>query len=423
MIKPARLKRLAFFLALATAFISADLATGTPGQDAVAQTVVGEPTATCPAVGTWIEPETGEAMATDRLLASLSGVEVILLGESHANAEHHRWQLHTLAGLNAHRSDLVIGFEMFPRSVQLALNAWSSGETSQAEFLSGSRWHQVWGYDPELYLPLFHFARQNRLPMVALNVERQMVARVGKEGWDALEADEREGLSDPAPASEAYRRALAGVYATKQKRGLNEPSGDQESAAGDLSEVLSDPKFERFVEAQLTWDRAMAEALFKASRANPNALIVGVMGRGHLEHGHGVPHQLKALGEESVAVLLPVEVDEACDTIDTGLADALFVLAAEGQASEEPVKPRLGVMIEETQAGVRVLDVIDGSVAEATGLLPGDIILRAASFPISKISELIEIIQRQAPGTLLPLELQRDGKTLSLVAEFPSEFE
>jgi uncharacterized iron-regulated protein len=423
MIEPAPLKRLASSLALAAAFIGAGMATGTPVRDAVAQTAVDEPTAACPAVGTWIEPDTGEAMTTDRLLASLSGVRVILLGESHANAEHHRWQLHSLAGLNAHRSELVIGFEMFPRSVQPALDAWSSGKTSQEEFLSDARWHHVWGYDAELYLPLFDFARQNRLPMVALNVEREMVARVGKEGWGALEADEREGLSNPAPASEDYRRTLAEVYATKQKRGLKEPSGDEERAAGDISQILSDPKFERFVEAQLTWDRAMAEALFEASRANPNALVVGVMGRGHLEHGHGVPHQLKDLGEESIAVLLPVEVDEACDTFDRGLADALFVLASETQASEEPVKPRLGVMIEETHAGVRVLDVIDGSVAEATGLLPGDIIVSAASIPVSEIAALIEIIQRQAPGTLLPLEIQRDGKSLNLVAEFPPDFE
>jgi uncharacterized iron-regulated protein len=423
MFKPARLKRLAFLLALATSLTSADLLTGTPRHDAVADTGGQESTAACRAVGAWIEPETGEAFTTDRLLASLSGTRIILLGENHANAEHHRWQLHTLAGLNAHHSDLVIGFEMFPRSVQPALDAWSSGKTSQEEFLSDSRWHQVWGYNAELYLPIFHFARQNRLPMVALNVERQMVARVGKEGWSALEADEREGLSDPAPASEAYRQTLVKVYSTKQKQGLKEPSGSQESAPGNLSEILSDPKFERFVEAQLTCDRAMAEALFEASRANPNAVVVGVMGRGHIEQGHGVPHQLKDLGEESVAVLLPVSVDEICDTLDDDLADALFVLATEAQASEEQIKPRLGVMIEETQAGVRVLDVIEGSVAEATGLLPGDIILKAASFPVSEVAELIEIIQRQAPGTLLPLDIQRDGETLSLVAEFPTEFE
>ena len=68
-------------------------------------------------------PKTGEAVATDRILPSLAGKKFVLLGESHANAEHHRWQLHTLAGLNAHHSELVVGFEMFPRRVQPAHKA------------------------------------------------------------------------------------------------------------------------------------------------------------------------------------------------------------------------------------------------------------------------------------------------------------
>ena len=46
-----------------------------------------------------------------------------------------------------------------------------------------------------------------------------------------------------------------------------------------------------------------------------------------------------------------------------------------------------------------------------------------AGAPASEIAELIEIIQRQAPGTLLPHEIRRDSETLNLIAEFPSEFE
>jgi len=57
----------------------------------------------------------------------------------------------------------------------------------------------VWGYDAALYMPLFQFARLNRIPMIALNVERKLVSRVGQQGWEGVPAAEREGLSDPAP--------------------------------------------------------------------------------------------------------------------------------------------------------------------------------------------------------------------------------
>ena len=38
-------------------------------------------------------------------------------------------------------------------------------------------------------------------------------------------------------------------------------------------------------------------------------------------------------------------------------------------------------------------------------------------------ASLVEVIQRQSPGTWLPLEILRDGETLELVARFPQSFE
>lgn len=386
----------------------------------------------CRAAGTWLDPETGAVLPADGLMRSLSGRKVVLLGESHTVAEHHRWQLHTLAGLHAHEPSLVVGFEMFPRRVQPALDAWSKGALSEGEFLKASKWAEVWGYGSDMYLPLFHFVRQHRLPMVALNVDRRLVSRVGDEGWSAIPRDEREGLSDPAPASEAYRRRLAIVYLAKQQR----RSGEDSSAGGadrphardlgempDLAEVMASDGFSRFVEAQLTWDRAMAEAIVDARRKYPDALVVGIMGRGHIDDGYGVPHQLADLGERDVAVLLPVESGQACEGLEPGVADAAFLVSPGDGADAKPAKPRLGIVIESTDGGIRVLKVIDGSVADATGLATGDIILSAASFPVARVSELIEIIQRQAPGTWLPLEVERDGETRQFVAKFPTSFE
>jgi uncharacterized iron-regulated protein len=385
----------------------------------------------CQAVGTWLDPETGKVLAAATLMPLLSERKIVLLGERHDAAEHHRWQLHMLAGLHAYEPRLVVGFEMYPRSVQPALDAWSKGELSERDFLAASRWPEVWGYGSDMYLPLFHFVRQHRLPMVALNVDRSLVSRVGDEGWSAVPRDEREGLSDPAPASEAYRRRLAEVYLAKrqhrsgespQGEGADRPHARNLGEAPDLSEVLDSDGFARFVEAQLTWDRAMAEAIVDARRGNPDALVVGILGRGHIEYGHGVPHQLADLGESDVAVLLPVETGTACQALEAGVADAAFLVTPDDSVDVKPAKPRLGIVIESADGGIRVLKVVEGSVAEATGLAPGDIIVSAATFPVARVSELIEIVQRQAPGTWLPLEVRRDGETRRFVAKFPSSF-
>ncbi|MBW2493715.1 MAG: hypothetical protein JRE43_03100, partial [Deltaproteobacteria bacterium] len=53
----------------------------------------------------------------------------------------------------------------------------------------------------------------------------------------------------------------------------------------------------------------------------------------------------------------------------------------------------------------------------------GDIVIEAAGFPIAELSELIEIVQRQAPGTWLPLTVRREGEEIDFVAKFPTVFE
>ncbi|HEY0524042.1 MAG TPA: ChaN family lipoprotein, partial [Stellaceae bacterium] len=144
----------------------------------------------CVPVGGWVAPEGRQALPDP--IGGFAARSVVLLGETHTDAEHHRWQLQTVAALHGRRPDMVLGFEMFPRRVQPTLDRWVRGELSERAFLDEVRWSEVWGYDPALYMPLFHFARMHRMPMVALNVDRALVRRVSAEGWDAVPAGERE---------------------------------------------------------------------------------------------------------------------------------------------------------------------------------------------------------------------------------------
>jgi hypothetical protein len=93
-----------------------------------------------------------------------------------------------------------------------------------------------------------------------------------------------------------------------------------------LSQAMKEPEFKRFVEAQLTWDRAMAEALVQAKQNFGNAVVVGILSIGHVAGGHGVPRQLWALDGFEASSLIPATVDTACALIGTGYADAIFTL-------------------------------------------------------------------------------------------------
>jgi uncharacterized iron-regulated protein len=261
--------------------------------------------------GTWLDAGTGKNISHHTLMAEMAPKRVVLLGETHDRFDIHRWQLHVCAGLLAQRSDIAVGFEMFPRRCQRALDRWVAGELSVAQFLEESEWKTVWRFDPELYLPLFHFCRQFRVPMLALNCERSLVTRVGKEGWDAIPEEERDGLTPAVPASLAHRQYLFDITGGGRS--------DRPIAGA------ADPGFDRFVRAQQTWDRAFACNIAKALRAGVAGQIIGIIGRGHMEYGHGTPFQLAQLGIDDTAILLPS--DEAVVGPDRRtIGDALFRL-------------------------------------------------------------------------------------------------
>jgi uncharacterized iron-regulated protein len=380
----------------------------------------------CATHGNWVDVKTGQTLDRGELFRDLAAKpSVALLGESHTDADDHRWQLHTLAALHGRGGTIVIGFEAFPRRLQAVLDDWVDGKLTEEAFLKASEWRQVWGYDASLYMPLFEFARLNRIPMIALNVERRLVSRVGQQGWDNVPAAEREGLSDPAPADPAYQRDLARLWLFKKTlppgadpfaaaAAANPPEPDEAA----LAEAVKQPEFQRFVAAQLTWDRAMAEALAAARRSFPDATVVAILGSGHVEGGHGVPHQLQALGVAGLKTFIPVSVDAACTIIGTAYADAVFTLPREDDAPA-PDRPRLGVLLTDGDGAPRVSRVVNDSVADTAGLKAGDHVMRAAGLAVRTPDELVEVIARQAPGTWLPMSIRRDGLDIDVVAKFP----
>ncbi|MFO1206817.1 MAG: ChaN family lipoprotein [Burkholderiales bacterium] len=374
----------------------------------IATTVANEPivssSSACLTAGRWYTPagEQTVAIAQPTLLDELARKRVVLLGERHDDADHHRWQLQVIAGLHAQRPDLVIGMEMLPRRAQPALDEWATGRLTEGEFLARTEWTRVWGFDPGLYLPILHFARINRIPVVALNVERAVVSEIASKGLGSVPVDRRESVGMPAAAGKAYRERLRQVF--------------QEHGAGERAAS----EFDHFVEAQLFWDRAFAEALAAAARRPGHPLVIAITGSGHLANGDGVPRQLGDLGIDETGVLLPVEADTACRELPTGLAQAVFALQPPS-IPKAGAKPLLGVRLEPGADGVLIAAVSAGSVADKAGLKAGDILREIAGKPVRDSRDVTAAVARQPPGTWLPVTVARNGGRIDLVAKFPPE--
>lgn len=383
-------------------------------------TAPAQPVATsdaCVPVGTWRTPsETGpRATTTDALVARALAAGSVLLGESHDSSEHHRWQLQTLMALHTRHPELVIALEMFPRRVQSALDRWVAGDLDEQAFLRESEWREVWGFDPALYLPIFHFARMNRIPLVGVNVNRSLTRAVGETGLAAVPVAEREGVGNPAPALPAYEDMLFDSWRQHLPTDAAHGSADRADR--------NKPGFRRFLESQLVWDRAIAEGMAAAAAQHPGAVVVGLMGSGHVIHGWGVSHQLQELGRPAPLTLLPFDRDADCADLAGeprgAIADAVFGVAPPPR-SAAPERPRLGVTLEPAESGVGIAEVAGGSIAEQTGLKKGDVILVIAGRTPKQAADVAAAVMRQAPGTWLPIEVQRGEQRLEFVARFPA---
>ncbi len=257
----------------------------------------------------WAEPGGAVAPSHPHLMARLAKAEVVLLGEQHNRADHHRWQLHVAAGLAAHRS-VVLGFEMFPARLDPVLQLWVAGRLTEEEFLERAEWGKVWGFPAELYLPIFRFCREMRIAMTGLNCRRDLVREVGAGGWESVPEEAREGLTPARASPAAYRRFIFDLTGG--------------GAPGRKVASPEDPAFDRFVRAQEVWDRAFATRLRNAAIRPGNPLVIGIIGMGHLQWGGGVPWQLADLGVHDVRVLIPQ--DEGQPVPPAGASDAVFAL-------------------------------------------------------------------------------------------------
>ncbi len=267
----------------------------------------------------------GEEVDEAALLDRIAGSDTVLLGERHDQLSHHHWQLETLRALHQRRGEIVLALEMFPRRVQPALDAWVGGELDEAAFLEQSEWHEVWRFDPALYMDIFRYARDHGIPMRAVNVDAGFTRSVGRSGYDATPHAQREGVTRPAEPVPAYTSWLENIYSMHMPR--SHRSGNHASQAG----------LRNFIEAQLVWDRSMAQGIAQALADHPDALVVALVGSGHLLHGYGVPHQLDDLGIHAHTTLLPWDQHQDCRQLVAGLADAVYNVAPAQPRNGEPV--------------------------------------------------------------------------------------
>lgn len=323
----------------------------------------------------------------EQLLPKLASKRVIFVGETHDRYEDHLNQLAIIESLHNAEKDFAIGMEFFQQPFQPHLDAYVAGEISEKELLRRSEYFERWRFDYRLYQPILRYAREHRIPLIALNLEREITRKVGDGGVESLTDEERARIpAEMDQGDDAYRERVKAVF--------------------EHHPMAKDGNFEHFLQVQLLWDEGMADRAARFLSEHPEKSMVILAGSGHLEYGQGIPKRLlRRVPAESAIVLSGIHRG-----LDPKMADYLLyprpvTLSAQGM---------LGVMLdlESDGEGIAVQGFADPSGAKDAGIEEGDRIVKVGEDPIASYSDIRLALLGSSPGEKLPVEISR-GRLIS----------
>ena len=319
----------------------------------------------------------------EQVLPSLLDKRVVFVGESHDQYSHHLVQLAIIRALHAQHGDIAIGLEFFQQPFQEHLDAFVAGEIDERTMLQRTQYMDRWGFDYRLYQPILQYARDNRIPLIALNVPKELTRKVAEGGVAKLSAEERAQLPEMERGEERYRQRLRTLYETHP--------------------VREGGTFENFLEAQLLWDEGMAARAAEYMKQHPDRRMVILVGAGHVAWRDGIPRRLeRRTGVPSVVVLNgPQEV------VSPEVAD--FVVLPE--RVELSPKGMLGVLMENAEPGVRISGFSKASAAQDAGVKQDDRIVQIDDESVANTTDVQLAMFSRKPGEIINLGVLRQAGT------------
>ena len=304
--------------------------------------------------------------------------EIVYIGELHDKFENHRVQLQIITALYRKNTKIAIGMEMFQRPYQEVLDDFVAGRIDEKTFLKKSEYFSRWGFDYNLYREILLFAREYKVPLVALNIRKETVTKVSKEGLQALTDEDKKDLPEYLDLSDMeYRERLREFF---------------ESHAGS-----KDRNFDFFYESQVLWDESMAANLTAFIERNPDYKVIVLAGGGHMTFGSGIPKRAFRLNKRSYAVILN-SVDAEKDVADFVLFPAPVSL---------PESPKLGVLLKEEDKKVIVSQLSPGGIAEKAGLEEDDILLSLDETPAGSVDDVKIFLFFKKKGDEITVKVSR----------------
>lgn len=285
---------------------------------------------------------------------------VVYVGEQHDDYGHHRVQLEVIRSLYDRGVKISVGMEMFQRPFQPAIDSYMKGEISEREFLKEAEYFDRWSFNYGFYRPIIQFCKDNNIPLVALNMRKEINRKVARVGIDGLTDEEKALLpADIDRSNESYETRLKEIFS------MHAPG------------VIEG--FDRFYSSQLIWDETMAQTAYNFLQDNPDRHMVVIAGVGHIMYGDGIPDRVARRGGWDQALIINAgSIDISADLGD-------YILYPEKIA--EPFSYKAGVALKAIENGLLVEKIFDGTPADKAEVKKGDIVLSVNGNPMKTVGD------------------------------------
>jgi len=217
----------------------------------------------------------GKPVLFAQMIKDMKTSRFVYIGETHDSLPMHDIQFRVIQALHEQDPKLAIGMEMLPSTFQDVLDRWSLGVLSQEEFIRHLQWYITWNFNFGFYEKIFQFAKDNRIPVYALNAPREVITKIRMKGWDALTDEEKNLVPKPDLSNEQHRLYVRTIFETMEMP-------PQMKGAG-LEMV-----FEGLFRAQSAWDEVMAANAVKGAEEEGRRMVV-LAGSSPLQSGHQPP--------------------------------------------------------------------------------------------------------------------------------------
>ena len=311
---------------------------------------------------------------------------VVFIGEMHTEFASHLNQLKIIKAMYKNNPKLSIGMEMFQKPFQKYLDAYIDGKISEKEMLIKTEYFKRWKYDYELYRPIMLFAKKKHIPIIALNIDREITGVVVSQGLDALSETQREEVPNSINFSNPeYKKYLKSIFSMHQSKKFK--------------------NFDEFCHAQLIWDETMAKNIVEYLNENSNHSMAVLAGNGHVMFGHGIPSRIARRGINDYTITLNSIAPE------NGIADYILY----SSTIETNKAKKLGVYLVSDDK-LEVIKLVENSVASKAKIKAGDVLVAFNGEKVKDKYDLkVELVFIEGEGKLTVI---RDSKELELVVNF-----